>query len=381
MPSSLMLLTYPYRPDPRVFREARALIRHGINVRLIAWDREGGLPVHAEENGVDVTRIGPRCPYRSAGKVISRLPIFWLNALRASRRMGFDIIHCHDFDTLPLGLLISKLRRTPVIYDAHELYSEMVRKDVGPVADLIWRAESWLAKKPEELITVNEKLAEELSVGRKNKARIVRNSPDTGILEGLDAMQIRERHNLRGFVVSYLGSLEPGRFVEELVSSVGPTDRITLALGGNGTLRPVAEKASLHNPAIKFLGTLDTDEALRVTWASDLVAAMLDPTNPNYKASTPVKVLDAMACGRPVVTSQGLDISKRIEEVGCGFVIPYDKASFRETLLKAAASPKALEQMGKKGLAYYKKELSWETSRDELLKAHRALGRQIRPIT
>jgi glycosyltransferase involved in cell wall biosynthesis len=373
MPSSLMLLTYPYRPDPRVFREARALVRHGAKVRLIAWDREGDLPKHADENGVEVIRVGPKCPYRSAGKVISRLPRFWFKALRASRKLDFDIIHCHDFDTLPLGLLISKLRRTPVLYDAHELYSEMVRKDVGSVSDLVWRAESCLAKKPEELVTVNEKLAEKLSEGRKTKARIVTNSPDTGILEGLDAQQIRERHNLRGFVVSYLGSMEPGRFVEELVASVEPSDKVTLAMGGNGTLRPVAEKASLHNSAIRFLGTLDTDEALRVTWASDIVVAMLDPTNPNYRASTPVKVLDAMACGRPVVTSQGLDISKKVEEIGCGFVIPYDRAAFRETLLKATASPKLLETMGRKGLEYYEKELSWERSRDELLKAYKAL--------
>lgn len=373
MPSSLMLLTYPYRPDPRVFREARALVRHGIKVRLIAWDREGHLPERADENGIEVIRVGPRCAYRSAGKVISRLPRFWLRALRASKRLDFDIVHCHDFDTLPLGLLISRLRRVPAIYDAHEIYSEMVRKDVGAVSDLIWRAERCMARRPEELVTVNEKLAERLSAGRKTRPRIVTNSPDTGILEGLDARQIRERHNLRGFVVSYLGSMEPGRFVEELLAAVEPTDKITLAIGGNGTLRPLAEKASLHNPAIRFLGTIDTDEALRVTWASDLVVAMLDPANPNYRASTPVKVLDAMACGRAVVTSQGLDISGKIEEVGCGFVIPYDKAAFRETLLKASASPEALETMGRKGREYYEKELSWERSCDELLDAYRKL--------
>jgi len=367
-----MLLTYPYRPDPRVFREARALVRHGVNVRLIAWDREGSLPKRSDEGGVEVIRIGPRCPYRSAGKVISRLPRFWLRALRESRKLGFSVVHCHDFDTLPLGLLISRLRHVPAIYDAHELYSEMVRKDVGAISDLIWMAESWLAKRPEELITVNENLAEKLSHGRK-PAGIVRNSPDTGILDGLDAQQIKERHNLRGFVVSYLGSLEPGRFVEDLVGSVGPSDKITLAIGGNGTLRPMVEKASLHNPAIKFLGTLDPDEALRVTWASDLVVAMLDPSNPNYRASTPVKVLDAMACGRPIVTSQGLDISKKVEEVGSGFVIPYSGTAFRETLLKAVSSPKTLETMGRKGLEYYEKELSWESSRNELIKAYKAL--------
>jgi glycosyltransferase involved in cell wall biosynthesis len=368
-----MLLTYPHRPDPRVFRESRALVRHGRTIHLIAWDREGGLPKEAHENGVHVVRVGPRCPYRSAGKVISRLPLFWFNALRKSRKLEFDAIHCHDFDTLPLGLLLSKLRTKPLLYDAHELYSGMIRKDVPSMADLVWRVEKWMSGKADEVVTVNESLANSLSKGRKNQVRIVMNSPDPDILDGADAAEIRKRHNLKGFVISYLGSLEPGRFVKEMVESIEPAGKIELAIGGNGTLVSIAEEGARKNSSVKFLGTLDTDEALRVTWASDVVIAMLDPSNPNYRVSTPVKVLDAMACGRPVITSKGLDISKTVEEVGCGFVIPYEKAVFKEILKKALAEPKTLQDMGKKGREYFDRELSWERSQDALFRAYKAL--------
>lgn len=372
-----MLLTYPYRPDPRVFREARALTRHGIKVHLIAWDRDTGKRRQIDENGVDVVRVGPPCPYRSAGRVITRLPRYWLNALRESRSMDFDIIHCHDFDTLPLGMLLSRLRRKPVLYDAHELYSAMIKKDVPSFSKLIWKKEKYISGRADELITVNESLAETLSADRKTPARIVRNSPDTGVLDGADSGQIKERFNLHGFVVSYLGSLEPGRFVPEMIDAIDPKGKITLAIGGNGTLRSMVEKAAAKNSAIKFLGTLDTDEALRVTLASDLVVAMLDPANPNYRISTPVKVLDAMACGRPVVTSEGLDIAKKIEEIDCGFVVPYDKNAFVEILTVASAFPHVLDEKGRRGKEYFEKELSWEHSRDELLKAYRALVDQI----
>lgn len=373
MPSSLMLLTYPYRPDPRVFREARALTRHGIKVHLIAWDRDTGRRRQIDENGVDVVRVGPRCTYRSVAGVITRLPRYWLNALRESKRMDFDVIHCHDFDTLPLGMLLSKLRGKPVLYDAHELYSSMIKKDVPGVSDIVWKKEKYISSKADELITVNESLAETLSTDRKTPARIVRNSPDTGVLDGADSAQIRERFNLKGFVVSYLGSLEPGRFVQEMMDAIDPKGKLTLAIGGNGTLRPKVERAAAKNSAIKFLGTLDTDEALRITLASDLVVAMLDPSNPNYRISTPVKVLDAMACGRPVVTSDGLDIADKIEEIDCGFVIPYDKDAFVETLTVASAFPHVLDAKGQRGKEYFEKELSWEHSRDELFKAYRAL--------
>ena len=377
MPSSLMLLTYPFRPDPRVYREAKALIKHGYTVYLIAWDREGTLPKNADEYGIHVTRLGPRCPYRSAGKVMSRLPRFWLNALKASRKLEFDVIHCHDFDTLPLGLFLSRLRGKPVLYDAHEIYSAMVRKDIGPFASIVQRVESLKATKADEIITVNEELASTLSVGREKMARIVMNSPDTGALDGSDTTEIRQRHGLKGFVVSYLGSLEPGRFVEQMIDAIDPKGKITLAVGGNGTLKPLVEKAASSNQAIKFLGTLDTDEALRVTMASDLVIAMLDPTNPNYRISTPVKVLDAMACGRPVVTSEGLEIAKKIEELDCGFVIPYERDAFAETLRIASSFPHVLDEKGRRGKEYFQKELSWEHSRDELLQVYKALVGEI----
>jgi glycosyltransferase involved in cell wall biosynthesis len=373
MPSTLMLLTNPYRPDPRVLREARALVRHGTNVQLVAWDRDGGLPEHWKEEGVDVTRLGPRCAFRSAGKVISRLPRFWFGALKVSRMMRFDIVHCHDFDTLPLGMLISKLRCRPLLYDSHELYSAMIQKDVGGLARLVWVFEKALSKRADEIVTVNENLAEKLSAGRREAARIVTNSPDTGVLDGADARQIRDKYGLRGFVISYLGSLEPGRFVEELVSLVEPSGNVSLVIGGNGTLLPIVERASKGNPAVKLRGALSPDEALKITWASDLVIAMLDPANPNYKVSTPVKILDAMACGRPFITSQGLDIAKRVAEVGCGFVIPYDKGAFMETLKRAQEAPKLLLEMGRKGKEYYDKELSWEKSQKELFKAYKAL--------
>ena len=373
MASSLMLLTYPYRPDPRVFREARALLRHGIKVNLIAWDREGRLPKKAEEDGVNVIRLGPRCPYRSAGKVLARLPTFWLRALNASRKIKFDLVHCHDFDTIPVGMLIAKLNGKPLLYDAHELYSEMIRKDVGGIADSVWRMESSCSRKVDEIVTVNETLAEKLSTGRRTRARIVSNSPDTGALDGHEPAQIRERYGLRGFVASYLGSLEPGRFLEELMACMEPTGKVSMAIAGSGTLKPVIERASRSNPAVKLLPTVDTDEALRITWASDIVIAMLDPSNPNYKVSTPVKILDAMACGRPVITSKGLDFAKTVEKVGCGFVIPYEKEDFKKTLQIALAEPKLLAEMGRRGREHFEKELSWERSKDELLKAYKAL--------
>lgn len=41
-PSVIFLRTNPVSPDPRIEKEADALIEVGYNVSVFAWDREGG---------------------------------------------------------------------------------------------------------------------------------------------------------------------------------------------------------------------------------------------------------------------------------------------------------------------------------------------------
>ena len=375
MPSTLMLLSNPHRPDPRVLLEARALMGAGYEVNLIAWDREASRAPEADEDGIHVLRLGPRCPSRSARRILGRLPRFWMRALRASRTVRFDVVHAHDFDTLPLGMTISRLSGRPLIYDAHELYAKMVENEVGPVYTLVWLWEKRCARMAEEVITVSDALAAELSVGRTEKARVVATSQDPSVVKGADVQKIKDKYGLKGFVVSYLGSLEPGRFIEEFMSSFKPEDKVTLLIGGSGTLEPQVVKEAQRNPALKFIGTVDADEALRLTWASDLVLAMMDSSNPNNVVGTPGKIINAMAVGRPMVTTRGLDIAKRVEGAGCGIVIPYSRPAFIEAVLKAATDPKALADMGRKGLELYQKDYSWNKARDALLTAYRDLGR------
>ncbi|UCE80261.1 MAG: glycosyltransferase family 4 protein [Methanobacteriota archaeon] len=374
MASSLMLLSNPYRPDPRVLREARALIEEGHRVNIIAWNRDGGDDDVSEEEGVNVIRLGLKSPFRAPAKVFFGLIRFWLKALRTARGLNFDVVHSHDFDTLPLAMLISRLHRAPLLYDAHEIYSNMIWKDVRLLAHMLRPIEIRLSRCADEIITVNERIAEALSEKRDTPVRLVRNSPDMSVLRGESTTAIRRRYGLKGMVISYLGSLEPGRSVEELATSFSPEQGITVVIAGSGTLQSAVEKAAATNSSVRFLGSIETDEALKITLASDLVPTVLDPSNPNFQISTPIKVLEAMACGRPIIISKGLDMSKIVEDAGCGFIIDYDRQQLVDTVISASKSPEGLDQMGRRGTEYYEKHLSWQKSKDALLRAYEALA-------
>ena len=373
MPSILMLLSNPYRPDPRVLRETRALIEAGIEVHLIAWDRGMDRPSYAVEGGVRVTRLGPKSAYRSISQVGLGLIRFWSRALLHARKAKFDAVHCHDFDTFPLGLVIARLHGKPLILDAHDIYSFMVIGESASVGKFLWVVERWLVTKADELITTNTVMADMLSMKRRKGAVIVRNSPDTSDLIGHDLDWTRAIHGLDGFVVPYFGSLEPGRAVEELATAFPPGDGITVIIGGSGTLQPAIEIASRNNPTTHFVGNIDTDEVLRITDASDIIPAMYDPSNPKYRVCTPIKVLEAMACGKVVITTKGLDISEMVERIGCGFVIEYSQEALHRTILDASKNRVKLEQMGRRGKAYFEQYLSWAKSKDALINVYKSL--------
>jgi len=378
MPLTLMLLSNPYRPDPRVQLEARALKGAGIGVKLVAWDREGTWPVEESQPELDVVRVGPRCPARSAMKVATSLPRFWFRALSQIRNVDFDVVHANDFDTLPLGIVISRLKRRPLLYDAHELYAKMIEAEAGPFSTLVWMMERRCVRTPDEVITVSNSLASEIEKHRERRVGVVTTSQDPSEVLKADRQAVRAKYGLKGFVISYLGALEPGRFVEELATSFTTEDKVFVLVAGHGTLEPKIVEAAKNNPVVRFIGRVDADEALRLTWASDLTLAMMDPSNPNNLVGTPGKIINSLGVGRPVITTRGLQIADKIEKAGAGIVIPFDRYKFVEAVLKAAASPKELEEMGRKGRRLYENEFSWERSREELLSVYRGLLKTVK---
>jgi glycosyltransferase involved in cell wall biosynthesis len=255
------------------------------------------------------------------------------------------------------------------LYDAHELYAAMVKDDIGVMFEPLQALESCLVRRADTVVTVSDNLADELSKGRDERPRIVMTSPDVSPLSPAEAKAVRDKYGLSGFVVSYLGSLEPGRFVEQLLGAFAPEDGVTVLVAGKGSLEGTvgAAAAKAH---VKYVGSVSTDEALRLTGASDLVTAMMDPSNPNNVVGTPGKILNSMALARPYITTRGLRIAEMTEMAGSGLVSAYTLEAFREAVLKAKGDQKSLLEMGRRGRERFQSNMSWAKSRGELQEAY-----------
>ncbi len=363
--SVLMLVTNGFRPDPRVAKEAEALVSEGYGVTVLGWDRENKFPDRSDYKGVNIERI--RTGW--AGSMLSFAlfyPLFFLRGLLAANRREVDIVHSHDFDTLPLGALISWLKRVPLVFDAHENYAQMIAIDLpGWVPRLVERLEGALTRKADLVITVSEVHAAHMRPNARNGVVLVENCINIPAELGLPEFTDRD------LVLLYVGTLEPMRYIEESIAVSRTMDRCVYKVAGWGRLEGAVRK-EVDGTRVQFLGFLPHASMLKEMAACDVVLCLLDPANLNYVGNSPTKIYEAMAVGVPVLTSKGTTSGELVGRVGCGLVIDWSEGNYRQAI-EAFRDPEQRRRWGLAGRAAAEKEYNWPNMRSRLISAYRRL--------
>jgi glycosyltransferase involved in cell wall biosynthesis len=301
----LMLLSNAYEPDPRVRQEALSLIRMGCLVRILAWDRDGKFPASERREGVEVQRVFVSSTH---GRGATQLFFYvWLYALMFWRawRQRFDVVHCHDLDTLPLGFILAKLRRKPIVYDAHESFPDMLHGNIPPAVERgLVRLENFLIRRVDLLITVGEKLRRHLQERGAAHTVVIGNWKRLTDFDRSAAQNLAVRSALAippdALTVVCVTQLFIDRKLEELLAAVDATAGAYLIVAGQGALEPVVRAAAAANPRIRYAGFISGSTIADYTCAAAVVSlASID--NPNARFSAPNKLRCAIA-GRPLIT-------------------------------------------------------------------------------
>jgi len=124
------MVAYSYYPaDPRVRREAEALVDEGMLVNIICL-RNGSEPKQEVVNGVEVYRLpinrkrGGKLSYLLEYACFIMMSFFTLSILYKRKR--YNIIHVHNMpDILVFSALLPKLCGSKVILDLHDPMPEV----------------------------------------------------------------------------------------------------------------------------------------------------------------------------------------------------------------------------------------------------------------
>lgn len=146
----------------------------------------------------------------------------------------------------------------------------------------------------------------------------------------------------------FLGRLDPRNGLDTVLAAMPrilerqPRARLTVA--GDGPLRRVYERlARPLGPAVKFIGRVNGDRPEHYGKA-DLYLC------PTTKASFGITLLEAMACGTPMVVSDIIGFRELVDGGTEAVLVPKDRpAAWAETVLELVADPGRLEEMGAAG--------------------------------
>jgi glycosyltransferase involved in cell wall biosynthesis len=333
-----MLLTNAYDPDPRVRQEALALIGMGCRVRLLAWDRDLKAPAAECLEGVEVERVFlPSTHGRGATQILFYAWLY-LKMLWRGMRTPFDVVHCHDLDTLPLGFLLGKLKRKPIVYDAHESFPDML---AGSVPRAMQRTlvllENFFIRRIDLLITVGEKLRRHFAERGAHRSVVVGNWKRLGDFSrtGQQNREVRRRLGIPdgALAVVCITQLLRDRKIEELLAAIEDRPDVYVILGGKGILKDWIVQSAASNPRILFVGFVSGKQIADYTCASDVVYYGFDPQNPNARFSAPNKLYEALTAGRPLITGDFGEIAEVVREAECGIVLPeYSTEEIRRAL-------------------------------------------------
>ena len=182
-------------------------------------------------------------------------------------------------------------------------------------------------------------------------------------------------------VLMYLGTMVRDRRIEFLVEMmpaiIKKIPNAILLLVGDAPPKDMAfikDKVKELNlkDSVVFTGFIPMEQGWGYIRASNVCISPFRPS-PILDSTSPTKLIEYMAWGRPVVANMHPDQSKVISESGAGFAVDYDVDAFAVACLKLLEDPEAAEEMGKKGVEYVRTHRTYQILTDNLEKQYQYL--------
>ena len=261
-----------------------------------------------------------------------------------------DLIYANDLDTLAPCFLAAKIKKAKLIYDTHELFTEVPELTSRPRVQYIWlKIESAIFPKLKHVITVNNSIAKIYSQKYNIPVTAVRNVPEYHKLEGELKTRKQLKLDIEDFILIIQGSgLNIDRGIEEAVLAMKNCEGCILLIVGDGDVIPKAKEIVAHNDIkqkVRFISRRPYDELMKITRIAD-VGLLLDKNSSlNQELALPNKLFDYIHAGIPILSSALPEIKKIIKKYEVGiFLSETEPKIIQETILSYKANHKLRNQ-------------------------------------
>jgi len=191
--------------------------------------------------------------------------------------------------------------------------------------------------------------------GFRGESIVVPHFVDTELFRPMDGSALRQELGVAGTVVGYLGRLTEEKGLEDLMAAMdalwaGGADASLVLVGGG----PMAERLrawSRTQPAGRAVLTGPVAHAAASAYLNAFdVLVLPSRTMPGWKEQFGRVLIEAPACGVPVIGSDSGNIPALVEELGSGVVIPErDPSALADALQRLIDDPAQRRALGEQG--------------------------------
>ena len=277
-----------------------------------------------------------------------------------------NILLSNDLDTLLPNYLISKLFDKKLVYDSHELFTEVPELINRPFTQKFWlRIEQFTLPKVKDCYTVSHLIANYYSIKYNIGFEVIRNVP-------LQIKKIETSHfpfemNDKK-VILYQGAINKGRGLELMFETLQFLKNVIFICIGNGDIEQKLKQKIINlnlEGKIKFISKITPLQLQKLTPLADLGISLEEDLGLNYKYALPNKLFDYIQAQVPVLVSNLPEMKQIVLKYNIGEVVssrnPKQLASQIQNILKKE------KIFYKNQLEKASKELIWENEEKILI--------------
>ena len=338
------------------------------------------LVCHEQVNGVNIVRtwLLPRPNGNSRDRILNYAS-FWVSSSLTGTFLHRPDVVIATSPQLLVGLTgwwLGQIKRTPFVLEVRDLWPDsLTASEVGTKGSTLIRMLSklsdFLYRESDHIVVVTPAFKEDLGTNwgiPMGKVSVVENGVETDLFApNGSADSAKLALGLGGrFVVSYIGTMGLAHGLSTILQAAeklqeGYPDIVFLIIGEGAdkeALEASARRQGLVN--VNFLPQRPRDEVPRLIQSSDICLVPLRKADV-FKTVIPSKMLEFMACARPVVLGVDGQARQVLEEAHAGiFVEPENSGALVKAITKLYHDVHLREALGHNGRQYIVERLSRE---------------------
>ena len=274
-----------------------------------------------------------------------------------------EMLFSNDLDTLIPNYFVAKLQRKELIFDSHELFSEIPELKHRKLIKQFWLTiERWILPRLTKVITVSDAIKKHYKNLYGIEAVVIRNLPLEKSVHQQSFPFPTENKN----IILYQGAVNIGRGIELMLETIKLLDNCVLVIIGTGdiieVLKQKVSSQTLENK-VRFMGKVLPKDLKQFTPNATIGLSLEEDIGLNYRYALPNKLFDYIQAEVPVIVADLPEMKKLVETYQVGEILwERSPKSLAKLILKVISNNYTI------ALQKAKRELTWTKEKDKLIR-------------